>query len=145
MIQSGPAQVGGQTHTHTQTNKMTPLCIRETDGQTQHTDGQTNSAINYYTNNITSFIFPSRPWSTPNRNKHITSIFVFYHHVNAKKWELVQPRSSPALMGGLMGRPVAVESATWCNCCHHKTHLGVDRWPRWNSLTYEFGPIANWF
>ena len=125
MIQSSPAQVGGRTHTHK--HKMTRLCIRETDGQTQHTDGQTSSAISYYTNNITSFIFPSRPWSTPNRNKHITSIFVFYHHVNAKKWELVQPRSSPALMGGQMGRPVVVESATWCNCCHHRTH-------HWNSL-----------
>ena len=71
-VRSSP---GGRTdtHTHTQTNKMTRLCIRETDGQTQHTDGQTNSAN---TNNITSFIFPSRPWSTPNQNNTITSILL---------------------------------------------------------------------
>ena len=85
-------------------------------------------------------------------------VVVFYHHADANGG--IQPRSSPALMGGLMGGPVVIptsvpanpawlsrrksriESATWCNFCHQRTLLGVGRWTRWNSFTYDFGPLA---
>ena len=64
-----------------QRDGRTDMTHRRTDKQCEQIAQSTIESITT-PKNITS-CFPSRPWSTSNQNKQITSIFVFYHHGDA--------------------------------------------------------------